>query len=488
MEKAQNYKQLFIGGDLSGIQKFLYNISSKKAAVSLKGRSAYLREYMSSICEQLKLVVENVGAKYSETIYCSGGKFYMITDNGADIVQAIGNYACDVKSKLWAEHLGQLGINISYVAFTENADGTVDACGEEKAKPGILWRIVNADFARQKSQKFKDIIQGQYDLFFEPIKVGANHRICAITGVESEDCVEMLPDEYDKEPIWVLPSVRKQIQLGESLRNTEHFKTFEQYAGKTDLGILRMDVDGLGKRFITGFNSIKEYKDFSNRLVMFFENEISDIQREVAFRDYLNIIYAGGDDLFIVGRWDKVIDFAERVHKETVARFGNENISISGGIAVVKPKFPIAKAAEMAGEAESAAKSFRNGEKNSFNMLGKTVSWNKEFDFVKSYKHQFVTLCEQYDLSKAIFHKIMLYSSIAENNKQKKENGEQEDYSYIWHFAYYISRYMKRYEKNEEVKSFCMQLKSDFANPRNLELMALAARWAELILKDEINN
>lgn len=27
---------LFIGGDISGIQKFIYNISSKKAAVSLK--------------------------------------------------------------------------------------------------------------------------------------------------------------------------------------------------------------------------------------------------------------------------------------------------------------------------------------------------------------------------------------------------------------------------------------------------------------------
>ena len=44
MEQSQVFKQLFVGGDLSGIQKFLYNISSKKAAVSLKGRSCYLRK------------------------------------------------------------------------------------------------------------------------------------------------------------------------------------------------------------------------------------------------------------------------------------------------------------------------------------------------------------------------------------------------------------------------------------------------------------
>ena len=32
----QDYKQLFVGGDLSGIQKFLYNISSKKFVIRLK--------------------------------------------------------------------------------------------------------------------------------------------------------------------------------------------------------------------------------------------------------------------------------------------------------------------------------------------------------------------------------------------------------------------------------------------------------------------
>lgn len=488
METTQNYRQLFVGGDLSGIQKFLYNISSKKAAVSLKGRSAYLREYMEKVCEELKDAVTKAGAKETDVIYCSGGKFYMLTDNAAEISAAIDDYAKIAKKELWEEHLGQLGLNVGYVAFTENADGTVDADGKTNLKPGILWKIVNADFARQKNQKFKDVLLEQYEQFFEPIKVGANHKVCAISGVESEKCVKLSPDEYDSDAIFVLPSVRKQIQLGETLRKIEKFKTFEEYADKTDLGILRMDVDGLGKRFISGFDSIKQYKDFSNRLVEFFENGVCCIQKEAEFREYLNIIYAGGDDLFIVGRWDKVIDFAERVHKETVRLFGNENISISGGIAIVKPKFPIAKAAELAGEAEDAAKSFRNGEKNSFCMLGKTVSWNKEFDYVKSYKHQFVTLVKDYELSKSLLHKVMLYSAIADANKVKKQRGEKEDYSYIWHFSYYIARYIKRYDKNETVRQFCKQLKNDFSNGRNLELMALAARWAELILKDEINN
>lgn len=490
MEKNQIYNRLFVGGDLSGIQRFLYNISSKKAAISLKGRSYYLRQLMENVCADIKLAAEANGAKTTEVIYSSGGKFYLLTDNTPKIVQAVETCAKQAKLKLWVEHKGQLGLNISHVAFKENPDGTVECHDASNQKPGYLWKMANADFARQKNQKFKDLLTESFQEFFEPISVGGKPKVCALTGIESPDCVSM-KDLNEEGDAYVLPSVYQQIQLGEELRQQEGFKTFEEYARATNLGILRMDVDGLGKRLIEGFASINKYKVFSKRLVDFFEDEIMQIQRESVFRPYLNIIYAGGDDLFVVGRWDKVIDFAERINHETKERFGSDGISISGGIAVVQPKFPIAKAAELAGDAENAAKQFRNGEKNAFHMLGKTISWDNEFGYVKSFKQQFVSLIEEYGLSKSILHKLMLYSSIADRNKLLREEGKTEDYSYIWHISYYLTRYMKRYESNQAVCNFCRSLRDhelDYRNGRNLELIALAARWAELILKDNINN
>ena len=490
MEQTRVFNQLFVGGDLSGIQKFLYNISSKKAAVSLKGRSYYLRLLMENVCSDIKRAVEANGAKTVEAIYCSGGKFYLLTDNTPQIVQAVETCAKQVKQNLWEAHKGQLGLNISYVAFDEHPDGTIDCQDALGQEPGYLWKIVNAEFAHQKSQKFKDLLTDNYQNFFNPIPVGGKPKVCAVTGIESEDCVRMEAISEDGDG-YVLPSVRQQIQLGEELRLQEGSKTFEEYAGSTDLGILRMDVDGLGKRFIEGFNSIAEYKTFSKRLVDFFEEETKNIQQESAFKPYLNIIYAGGDDLFVVGRWDKVIDFAERIHQETKDRFGNDGISISGGIAVVQPKFPISKAAELAGDAENAAKQFRNGEKNAFHMLGKTISWDKEFDDVKETKQQFVRLIKDYDLSKGILHKLMLYSSIADRNKLRRKEGKAEDYSYIWHISYYLTRFMKRYESNQAVCDFCRSLRDteiDYRDGRKLELIALAARWAELELKENINN
>lgn len=490
MENIQVFNKLFVGGDLSGIQRFLYNISSKKAAVSLKGRSYYLRQLMENVCADIKHAVEANGAKAVEVIYSSGGKFYLLTDNTPQIVQAVETCANQSKQNLWEEHKGQLGLNISCVSFNEHSDGTIDCQDAQRQKPGYLWKIVNADFARQKSQKFKNLLTESYQNFFDPISVGGKPKVCAVTGIESPDCVKMEALNEDADG-YVLPSVRQQIQLGEELRQQEGFKTFEEYAGSTDLGILRMDVDGLGKRFIVGFDSISQYKTFSKRLVDFFEEETRNIQQEPVFKPYLNIIYAGGDDLFVVGRWDKVIDFAERIHQETKDRFGNDGISISGGIAVVQPKFPISKAAELAGEAENAAKQFRNGEKNAFHLLGKTISWDKEFDYVKSFKLQFVSLIENYDLSKGILHKLMLYSSIADRNKILRKEGKPEDFSYIWHISYYLTRFMKRYENNQTVCDFCRSLRDreiDYHNGRNLELIALAARWAELELMDKINN
>ncbi len=490
MEKEQQYEKLFVGGDLSGIQKFLYNISSTKAAVSLIGRSAYLRKYMEDVCQHVTEAVQTAGAENVDVIYCSGGKFYLITDNTERTIQAIDNVACREKEMLWKEHLGQLGISISYVAFTEYPDGTIETNGENRQKPGILWKTVNDDFARQKKQKFKTILEQDYTLF-QPIPVGGNVKVCAITGVESSECVVL--DDKDKDKIYVLPSVKRQILEGERQRQEHGFKTFEEYAQDSYLGILRMDVDGLGKRFVDGFSSIAQYKAFSKRLVDFFEKEVRAIQQEEDFRDYLNIIYAGGDDLFVVGRWDKTIDFAERIHNETAVRFKDESISISGGVAVVKPKFPISKAAEMAGDAELAAKQYNDGEKNAFHMLGMTVSWNREFDYVKQFKQQFLThINSPRPLSKSVLHKIMLYASIADMNKERERKGEAKDYSYLWHMVYYLTRQMEKYKKdNPAVWEFCRKLRDEeisSSKARNLELLALAARWAELLEREKNNN
>lgn len=470
---------LFIGGDISGIQKFIYNISSKKAAVSLKGRSAYLVEYTERICNGLLQIPLIADCSRKEIIYCSGGKFYIIVEDSPQIRFAIEAYADSVERDLWHNHYGQLGIAIAYLPFyfTSSEETRVVVNGKE-GNIGLLWTEMTALFTAKKNRKFHHLLTEEYDSFFEVQNVGGDVQVCAITGIESNKCVKLNKDN-NGDSIWMLPSVKEQVELGIKLRATENFKTFEEYADGTYLGILRMDVDKLGARFCYGFDSLQSYTRFSERLKTFFDDTVLAIQQKPCYKDFLNIIYAGGDDLFVVGRWDKVIEFAADVHNAFVTHTAGENLSISGGIAIVGAKFPIAKAAEMAGDAEDKAKEYNNGAKNAICFLGETVGWDNEFNEVRTLKNEFYHQIKDNGLSQGILHQLMKYAAMATAGKS---------FNYLWHSAYYLTRLTERC--SPVAKTFVQNLRNQRLTKgvRQYQLTALAARWAELELKTKNQN
>lgn len=495
---------LFVGGDLSGIQKFIYNISSKRAMVSLKGRSAFLKEYTNRVYKRI-LDIEEIKTYDKDLdemqIYCSGGKFYMQVPDSPKIRAEIDRVKDEMEKELWKEYRGQLSINIAYLPFCYHVNCV--KIGDEIGNIGILWKHITEKFNNSKKQQFKNLLVNDYDDFFEVSKVGGSVKVCEITGIEGAEDFKFSFKEQDGDKeitLCILKSVKTQIDLGIEIRNREGFKMLEEYADNTYLGVLRMDVDNLGARFIKGFASMCEYKEYSKALDNFFDvhdGNLHKIQKD--FSEYLNIVYAGGDDIFAVGRWDKVISFAETVNrkfKEFCSTVLKDNtLTISGGIVVVDPKFPIAKAAEMSGDAEDAAKRYKNSSKNAFHFLGESVSWDGEFELVKSYKDEFVCLINDEGLSRGILHQLMKYAAIVKRNKiieSENKNGDltrMPDYSYIWHVAYYLTRFMSKEKNNNKVYRFCEELSKELCGerlqtPESLRLMSIAARWAELELRE----
>lgn len=496
---------LFVGGDLSGIQKFIYNISSKRAMVSLKGRSAWLKKYTDDFCERILSIPEITNSGFSKIemkIYCSGGKFYLQVPDSELIRREIDRVKLCAERELWEKHKGQLAINVAYFPFCYKGD---DVCVDGKVgKIGILWERITQDFNIMKNQKLKQVLLDDYSNFFEVSKVGGDAKVCEVTGIEGAiEATFRFKDENGEkeETLKVLDSVKEQIEFGIKLRDKQGFKMLEEYADGTYLGVLRMDVDGLGKRFISGFNSMGEYREFSNKLDEFFDADNGELNELYeSHKDYLHIVYAGGDDIFVVGRWDKTIEFAELVRNEFKKycreKLHDESLSISGGVAIVGPKFPIAKAAEMAGEAEEAAKKHNNSEKNAFNMFGETLSWrDDEFGYVKSYKDQFVSLITNCGLSRSILHKIMAYTAIVKENKAIEVENRRGNYkhkpnmSYIWHTAYYLTRFMAKEKGNKVIYDFCRELRDkQLYSSEKYRLMSIAARWAELELRTNNTN
>lgn len=165
------------------------------------------------------------------------------------------------------------------------------------------------------------------------------------------------------------------------------------------LGVLRLDVDDLGIAFSSGFVSDKDkiednlryatlsrYADLSKDISMFFKVAINKICagdligcvdfEEKAFnilgiaktqKRKVNIIYAGGDDLFLVGAWDEVLEVAIDINR-AFKQFTNGKLTLSAGMAMFSPTYPISKMAEIAGLLIQMSKSGKD--KNSIALFG----------------------------------------------------------------------------------------------------------------------
>jgi len=279
------------------------------------------------------------------------------------------------------------------------------------------------------------------------------------------------------------------------LKADESVKSFEELAAGTKLGFLKMDVDNLGSIFIHGFEeqnkSFAGYATLSMLLDAFFGGYINTIRNAEAFRDHIQILYSGGDDLFAVGKWDAIINFAAAIRKEFHRFTGRADLSISGGVAIVGPKFPVSKAAELAGEAEEKAKSFlptganpqQAPAKNAFCFFDETVSWDTEFDFVQEIKDKFVAFDGAY--GKNLLHKLQQFKTQKDDFYQGKAT-----LAYKWHSAYYLAR-TRENTKDPDCREFVQDIRDNilhnatFGADRYLDLVALGSRWAEYTLKNK---
>lgn len=608
---------LMVGGDLSGIQNFIYNIASSKASKSLKGRSFYLQLLTDSIIHKI-ISHPLVDASLVNVIYASGGKFFLILPNLETVKSALEEIHKEIETELWNEHHGIIGFSLSFLPFAyqnirlpDNKRFSQLVCEDSNGemtpvKIGQLWKMLAEKLILEKDKPFKRMILNNYDEFFNEknpsLQSGGKVKTCAVTGVELQGNYR----EIDID-VYVTKAVFEQTELGQALKDADYLityngkesisnylnnraqakisvigvdhylfdqteltkddanfrdissvdvsnvyhindtnflitlkgkgtaygyrfyggnqqayhrdaygniktntrgkgavkleKTFEDLTKydpihnpdkETYLGFLRMDVDNLGKLFISGLpessQSFAAYATLSFQLDLFFSGYLNSLRNEDAFADWVNILYAGGDDVFAIGRWDKLIDFATRLRNEFEAFTGRKDLSISGGMAIVNHKFPIAKAAELADEAEKASKKFKiNNEisKNAFTFFGETVSWEGEMKEVEQWKDKLTALICEMDVPKSLLQRLMIYGQANKNYQSNLiTQPSKADLSFKWNAAYNLKRFADKL-KNEDAKKEVRQLQTTLftANSRTYDLIALAARWAELKIR-----
>ncbi|GBE34642.1 hypothetical protein BMS3Bbin06_01171 [bacterium BMS3Bbin06] len=141
--------------------------------------------------------------------------------------------------------------------------------------------------------------------------------------------------------------------------------------GSPLIGVLKADIDRLGLIFGRGFKGIgvkkkrrieidgrivqldrvtpSRYLTMSRMIELFLSGWIhhrlsTNSHNLPVQKDYRKIytVYSGGDDLLLVGPWETIIYFARELYnKFREFTCNNEDITLSAGIAVVKPKIPV---------------------------------------------------------------------------------------------------------------------------------------------------
>jgi CRISPR-associated protein Csm1 len=128
--------------------------------------------------------------------------------------------------------------------------------------------------------------------------------------------------------------------------------------GRAMLALVKADVDRLGAVFSSGMGdrySLARVAALSRLVDGFFTGFLPALI-ERSFPD-LYTVYAGGDDVLVIGPWYQAMRFALEMRRSFDEFSGhNPNLTLSAGIALFDPKTPVSRAAAEAEERLEKAK------------------------------------------------------------------------------------------------------------------------------------
>jgi CRISPR-associated protein, Csm1 family len=521
---------ILLSGDISGIQDFIYSITSEHALKGLRGRSFYLQLLAEAIAYR---ILDEFSLTLCNLLYIGGGGFLILLPNRKYTKERIERLTEEIDRKIFDAHRGKLGIVISTIDLSYS-NFRIGNFGEVIEKVGKRNAI-------EKRKKFKYILDEE---FFKPQPERIEKELagCKICGDEIEEggkcplceSFEKLAIEIKKAKFmgishfsgskkgkissWdeLIKNIGYEFKFKEnkpdseiifSLNETDFLDsgcdgfrfeaiyspegTLEDIAKKADgvkrWGSLRMDVDNLGKIFREGFKrdgidetTISRFSMLSYMLSMFFSLGIREIV-ESKYKDFCCVVYSGGDDLFIIGPWSKLPELAKEIYdnfrKYTAS---HPQITLSGGIYIAPgSKFPVYISAKEAGKAEEKAK--REG-KDKICFLDTEIKWKEEFEEINETKEKLYNLLKREDGKSKVSRSLLniLYSGYNEEKLIKKGDIP---YPRIWRIFYGIKRFMERHKGYEkELEDIRKKFITDYKLQPKLNV---AVRWAELLTRKE---
>ena len=440
---------LLYSADISGIQKFIYTVSTKNALKSLRSRSFFLETAMEHYIDEL---LDGVGLSRANLLYSGGGHCYILLPNTARVMEII---------KAW---------NLAFNNFLSDAfgirlylaDGWTECTLKDLIKPcgeTSIFRRASSAVARKKIRRYtpeqvlrmnaggadhdgrecricgrsdrlrqdrdgEDICHWCY--LFEDLTVRLREKTVYILERRENKNAMPLPlldggkaflyltseadakEALEKEPANILrlyvrdaPSMEEyctaRLNAGVYAARDTLDKLARESVGIKRLGVCRMDVDNLGQAFVSGFEqpdadgeekyryvTLSRTSSFSRQMSLFFKRYVNalldgsaginadgqvknQVKNNLPARDgqvknnfsaralQVALVYSGGDDVFLVGAWEDTIEAARRIQWALNA-FTCGALTISAGVGIFTPHYPIRMAALRTADLEDASK------------------------------------------------------------------------------------------------------------------------------------
>lgn len=446
---------LLLSMDMSGIQDFIYNISGSKALKSLRSRSFYLELMLEIIVDKF---IEEIQVSRANLLYTGGGHAYLLTPNTEYVKHKLNEFNSELKEWFIQEFKTDLSVSIAY----ESCSG--DDLMNTKGTYRDIWRNLSSKLSDMKSHKYsaeeiirmnqthsngereckeclrsdieisneglcstcEGIINISNDLrdksFFIVTKSGKlkmpfNKFISVIDYDEAEYKAKQ-KDEiqiYSKNRPYIGVGISTNLWMCDYDYASKNVETSEMGIGSyiqreegiQRLGVVRADIDNLGATFISGisdkYNSISRTATLSRQLSLFFKFELNNILDNYQ----ITAIYSGGDDLFLIGSWDDIIDASIKISNHFKS-FTLGKLTLSAGVGMFPSKYPISKMAFETGILEEFAKS---GDKNQIALWrdDKVMNWRELEDEVLGEKLAILKkgFLKTDDHGKAFIYKIL---------------------------------------------------------------------------------
>ena len=236
--------------------------------------------------------------------------------------------------------------------------------------------------------------------------------------------------------------------------------------GTEALGVLKADVDNLGLLLSCGLPShrftISRMATLSRRLDQFFSLYLPYLLKSVPEFQNIYTVFAGGDDLFLIGPWNCMAGLAERLRQDW-GRYvsGNDSdgaLTFSAGITLHKPHSPVDK---FAATTEEALEQAKDAGRNRVVMFGECITWNEFSELLDKSGEINQWVSDEY-ISNVMLYRFNTFIDMAGRAKKITDGGQPvhiEDMEcFKWRplFKYSLERNIKK--KGEEKKAAMLEV------------------------------